>query len=1048
MSRGIKMKTIQRRNCALLLTFLSLNCSVVFGQNNLPPAKFDSAIVNGLGIRNIGSATMSGRISALDAVEENGKLTLMVGAASGGVWKSSNGGTTFKPVFDKESAQSIGAVTIDRKNPKIMWVGTGESWTRNSVSIGDGVYKSIDGGESWSKMGLGNTERINKIVVNPNNSDEVFVCAPGKLWSDSADRGLYKTSDGGKSWRLILKGNNLSTGCSSITLDPKNANTMFAGLWDFRRQAFTFRSGGADEFAKSGSGLFKSVDGGETWTASNAENSKGLPAQPWGRVEIEYAPSDAKIVYAFIENKRNALYRSADGGQTWEERDRSQSMVWRPFYFSNLIIDPVNPERLFKVNLDLIASEDGGKSFSSIGGSTHGDHHDVWVNPKNTQHIITGDDGGLWISFDGGQRWNKCNNLPISQFYHVSTDRANPYRVYGGLQDNSSWAAENSYPGGVTNANWENYFGGDGFWMFEDPSDPDYIYAEWQGGNVARIHRATRSWRAIQPQGDYKNKLRYSWNTPIHLSPNEKGTIYVGAQYLFRSRDQGNTWEKLSPDLSTNDPLKQQQEKSGGITVDNSSAEMHTTIYSISESPKDAKVIWVGTDDGNVQVTRDGGKTWTNTVGNIRGLPKASMVSWVEASSHDPATAFAAFDRHWVGDMNPHAFITRDYGKTWTRMADANQGIRGYVHVVREDPVNANLVYLGTEFGLWISMDAGKNWAQFKGGNFPAVAVRDLVVQPDKHDLVLATHGRGIWIIDDITPLRAVNEKTLASEAQFLPTREITQSIDGFSWMPKGDATFVGSNAPGGAQITYYQRTRHLFGSIKLEIFDAKGNLIDTLPASKRKGINRVTWGLTVKPPRVPRAAQLAGNATQGPRVMPGVYTVKLTKGKDVFENKIEIGIDPRANWDAAGRQVQFDAAMRVHGLFGKMSDLVDRISAVQMQLSQKTGAAQADMALSKKIKTTSDNLQNIRQEIVATKEGGAITGEERIREHMDTIYGSIMAYEGAPGDYQVNRVNVLESELNGVASKFETFVQSELKSLNNGLDAAKLGAVQVPPQR
>ncbi|MFL5406372.1 MAG: VPS10 domain-containing protein, partial [Myxococcales bacterium] len=645
------------------------------------PAKgavIDGGVVSGLNARNIGSAAMSGRIAAIAGRKQDGKTVLFVGAASGGVWKSQDGGTTFKPVFDKQTVQSIGAVEIDPKNPQVVWVGTGESWTRNSVSVGDGIYKSTDGGESWTNMGLQKTERITRILTDPRNSNTVYACAPGKLWSDSPDRGLYKTSDGGKTWDLILTGSNLSTGCSTVAMDPKNPDVLFAGLWDFRRKGWTFRSGGEGAEAPSASALFKSTDGGKSWA-----EVKGLGPKPWGRVEVVIAPTNSSLVYAFVESTASALWRSADGGNTWEKRDDSQMMIWRPFYFARMAVDPVNPDRIFKMDLELIVSDDGGKSFTRTGGfNAHGDWHDLWIDPENPKHIVGGNDGGLYISFDGGNRWVKNNNLPVSQFYHVAVDDRDPYRVYGGLQDNSSWVAPSAYGGGISNAVWENLYTGDGFWVVPDPSDPDAVYAEFQGGMIARVDRRLQTARDVQPKANYKERLRYNWNTPIAASPTQKGNVYIGAQFLFRSRDRGDTWERISPDLTTNDPQKQKQEQSGGVTVDNSSAEEHTTIYSISESRFDPNTVWVGTDDGNLQLTRDGGRTWNNLVRNVKGLPPASWVSWVESSRYDAATAYAAFDRHTFGDMTPWVFRTTDYGRTWTRIVSPEQGVRGYAHVI------------------------------------------------------------------------------------------------------------------------------------------------------------------------------------------------------------------------------------------------------------------------------------------------------------------------------------------------------------------------------
>ncbi len=565
------MHKLTRCNVAVVMVLSA--ATILAGSAPAQVAKFDSDTISGLGARNIGSAAMSGRVAALAAVKEDGRLTVYVGAASGGVWKSINGGTTFKPVFDKESAQSIGAVTIDPQAPKTIWVGTGEAWTRNSTSIGTGIYKSTDGGDSWKNMGLANSERIAKIIVDPKNGNTVYACVPGKLWSDSEDRGVYKTTDGGKSWNKILKGANLSTGCSMISMSPQDPKILFAGMWDFRRKGWTFRSGGESPTAVSGSGFFQSTDGGLTWNELDEKSAKGLPAKPWGRVAVTIAPSKPNVVYALIESTRSALFRSEDDGNTWEERDRSNWMVWRPFYFANLIVDPKNENKVYKPDLTLIMSEDGGKSFSGIGGGAHGDFHDVWVNPDNTDHLIAGDDGGVWYSYDGGNSWWKGNNLPISQFYHVSTDNADPYHVFGGLQDNSVWMGDSQYPGGISNGRWENLFGGDGFWVFPDPTDANYVYAEAQGGYVGRINRITLEARAIKPQPNYgEGKLRFNWNTPIHLSPNEKGAIYIGAQFLFRSRDHGQSWDRISPDLTTNDPEKQKQEESGGVTVDNSYA--------------------------------------------------------------------------------------------------------------------------------------------------------------------------------------------------------------------------------------------------------------------------------------------------------------------------------------------------------------------------------------------------------------------------------------------------------------------------------------------
>jgi photosystem II stability/assembly factor-like uncharacterized protein len=1028
--------------CAAAILFVALLATAVTA--GAQRQKVDSDTISGLGARNIGSATMSGRVPAIAAVREKGRLTVYIGAASGGVWKSMNDGTTFKPVFDKQDVQSIGAIAIDPSSPKTIWVGTGESWTRNSVSVGDGIYKSTDGGDSSTNRGLKDSERIAKILIDPRDGNTVYACVPGKLWSDSDDRGVYKTTDGGKSWTKILKGANASTGCSMMSMSSRDPKTIFAGMWDFRRKGWTFRSGGENATAPSGSGLFISADGGANWTDLDEKSAKGLPPKPWGRVAVTIAPSNPDVVYALIESPNSALYRSADGGKTWERRDASQMMVWRPFYFANLIVDPKDENKIYKPDGGLILSTDGGRSFSGISGGAHGDFHDVWVDPQNTNHVISADDGGVWYSYDSGNNWWKANNLPISQFYHVSVDDDDPYHVFGGLQDNSVWIGDSAYPGGITNSRWTNLYGGDGFWAFSDPADPNYAYVESQGGEIARVNRATMALRSIKPQPKYgEGKLRFNWNTPIAMSPNEPGTIYIGAQFLFRSRDHGQTWDQISSDLTTNDPEKQKQEESGGVTVDNSEAEMHTTIYSISESPRDAQTIWVGTDDGNLQITRDGGKNWTNVVGNVPGLPKASWVSWVEASRFDAGTAYAAFDRHTFGDMDPHVFKTTDYGQTWTSIVSPGSGVRGFAHVIKEDTVRPNLLFVGTEFGLWISLDGGNQWAQYKGGDFPDVPVRDLVVQPRDSDLVIATHGRGIWIIDDITPLRNLTPDVLAKDAVFVQGRPVQQRLNAFGGWAEGNASYSGTNPPEGALITYYQAKRHIFGRMKIEIFDANGKFIDTVPASSRRGLTRVTWSMQLKAPRVPPAATAAFEALQGPRVLPGTYAVKMTRGKEVYTTQLVVGLDRRAKFSVDGRKEQFDAAMRVYKLLADMTFDVDQINGVRAALEQRASRLKSSDPLQKQLTDLAGQADEVRKKIVATKEGGAITGEERIREKTTQLYGALIAYEGRPGDYQVARIDSLTEELGDVVKQFDSFTASELPRVNAALARKKLPPIQ-----
>jgi photosystem II stability/assembly factor-like uncharacterized protein len=1000
------------------------------------PVKYDSGTISGLTARNIGSATMSGRIAAIDAVDENGKITVFVGSASGGVWKSINGATTFKPVFDREAVQSIGSVTIDPSNHKTIWVGTGEAWTRNSVSIGNGIYKSTDDGENWTNMGLKDSEHIARILVDPADGNTVYACATGHLWNDNDEGGVYKTSDGGKSWKKVLAGANGSSGCAMLTMAASEPKTLYAAMWDFRRQGWTFRSGGP------GSGLFKSTDGGEHWTEIAANNSQGLPEKPYGRIAVAVAPSKPNVVYAMIECKQSALYRSDDGGKSWKKEDASQYMVWRPFYFANLIVDPKNENKIFKPDLILLLSVDGGRSFSST-ANAHGDFHTVWIDPANPNQIYAGDDGGFWSSSDGGTRWARAWNLPVAQFYHVSVDNSNPYHVYGGLQDNSSWVGDSSYPGGITNSRWENLYGGDGFWAFEDPADPDYVYAEAQGGEIGRINRHTLSGRGIKPQPEYKEKkLRFNWNTPIHLSPNEKGTIYIGAQFLFRSRDHGQSWERISPDLSTNDPEKQKQEESGGITVDNSAAEMHTSIYSISESPKNGQLIWAGTDDGNLQITRDGGKHWTNVVERIQGLGKNSWVSTVTASRFNEGTAYVTFDRHTFGDIKSYLYKTTDFGNTWTPLLNDQSGVTGYAHVITEDSVDPNLLFLGTEFGLWISIDGGKQWAQYKGTGFPAVAVRDIVVQPRESDLVLATHGRGIWIIDNISSLRALTPEVMSQQAVLFDSTAV-QYLNANGGWPEGDATFYGPSRTTDAFITYYQKGRHIFGDLKIEVLDPSGKVIDTISPSKHRGLNRATWSMRLKAPTVPPAATAAFGAAQGPRVLPGTYTIRMTKGDKVYTSKLKVVLDPRATYNEQERREQFDLAMKLHQMLSRMSFGVESMVDLRDAAAADAQKLPANDALRNSLQQFAQQVDALRSKIVATKEGGAITGEERIREFMTEVYSDVNNYEGKPTRQQVERTDALGRELEDVMNEFQQLTAKQLPAINSGLQRKKLPPLQ-----
>ncbi|MDX1645129.1 MAG: glycosyl hydrolase, partial [Thermoanaerobaculia bacterium] len=685
-----------KRACTALAVITALPVAIT-------AAEIDSNTFGGLEARAIGPATMSGRIAALDVVGED-PLTLYVGSASGGLWKSVDGGITYEPIFD-DHTQSIGAVKIDPNDPEVVWVGTGEGWTRNSTSVGDGVYKSTDGGKNWKHLGLTDSERITRIAIDPADSDTVFVCATGHLWDANEERGVYRTRDGGESWEAVLQVDE-DTGCSDLSIDPQNGDILYAGMWQFRRSASFFRSGGP------GSGLYRSTDGGDSWE----ELTNGLPEGEKGRIAVAVAPSRPSVVYAVVEAEKTGLYRSDDLGNSWKLTSTEFNIQARPFYFAYVVVDPTDYRRVYKPGFSLTNSSDGGESFTSmftsgLGGSVHSDHHALWINPANPHELVLGTDGGVYISHDRGNHWRFVGDLPLAQYYHVSYDLDYPYNVYGGLQDNGTWMGPSQKPGGILNSDWELIGTGDGFYAIVDPIDPDYVYVESQGGNVMRYRRSTKEAKDVKPYADEEaEELRFNWDTPIHASSSDEGTIYVGSQYLLRSRDRGESWERISPDLTTDDPERQRQSESGGLSIDNSTAENNTTIFTISESPLDPRIVWVGSDDGLVHVTRDGGESWTDVTAAIPDLPAGLWVSEVEAGHHAEGTAYVTVDGHYSGDMTTYVYRTSDFGQSWQSLA--TDELEGFAHVVREDPIDPELLFLGTEHGLFVSIDGGAQWAR------------------------------------------------------------------------------------------------------------------------------------------------------------------------------------------------------------------------------------------------------------------------------------------------------------------------------------------------
>jgi photosystem II stability/assembly factor-like uncharacterized protein len=717
-----------------------------------------NALFGGLRARHIGPAVMSGRISSIDIVNSKPEI-MYIGTAGGGLWKSNSAGASLSPIFD-DYTMSIGKIRIDQQHPDTVWVGTGETWVRNSVSVGTGIYRTTNGGTTWEHKGLERSERISSIIIDTSDPNVIYVGVLGNLWNSSEERGIYKSINGGNTWEKIffINGN---TGCADMDVDPENPEILYAAMWDFRRQPDFFTSGGP------GSGLYKSIDGGETWS----EIRNGLPDEILGRMAVTVAPSNNNVVYATVEVKdksRKGLYKSIDAGNNWEKVNGDFNTTVRPFYFSRMAVDPSNDSIVFKCGLDLTISKDGGSSFRTVGSNVHSDIHDVWIDPNNTKHVVIGTDGGVYESYDGGYLFKMYMNLPVSQFYHVSVDMETPFNVYGGLQDNGSWYGPSSSPGGITNQDWKMTYGGDGFYSFRHPADKDIIYAEYQGGEIIRFNEKTGQAKSIKPYPEADQAdFRFNWNAPVHISPNNPERLYFGSQFLLKTEDRGESWIKISPDLTTNDPNRQRQKNSGGLSIDNSTAENNTTIYTISESPKDEKVIWAGTDDGYVQVTQDGGTTWNNVTTNMPDIKAGTWISFIDASHHDRNVAYVTVDGHRSGDMSSQLYKTTDLGNTWQQIATVD--VEGYCLSVREDLVNPDLVFLGTEFGLYVTIDGGISWSRFEN-NLPRVGIRDMTIHPRDNALVMATHGRGILILDDISPLRQVTPEITENDLYFFKT--------------------------------------------------------------------------------------------------------------------------------------------------------------------------------------------------------------------------------------------------------------------------------------
>ena len=913
---------------SLLIIIFSLNSSA---------QEFSMELLKNKTPRNIGPGGMSGRVTSIDVVHSNPDI-MFSGTASGGLWKSTSGGIKWTPIFENEATASIGAIAIQQSNPSVIWVGTGEGNPRNSLNGGYGIYKSLDGGKNWLLMGLENTRHIHRVIIHPTNPDIVYAAAIGSPWGEHKERGVYKTINGGETWTKILY-TNPKSGAADLVMDPQNPNKLIAAMWEHKRDPWFFSSGG------EGSGMYITYDGGETWKQKTSE--EGLPDGELGRIGIAIAQNKPEIIYALIEANKNGLYKSMDGGDTWKLVSENMDEIGnRPFYYAEIYVDPQNENRLFSIFTYVNVSEDGGKSFNQlmpaygVSNGIHPDHHAWWIHPTNGNFMVDGNDGGMNITKDGGSTWRFIGNLPVAQFYHINVDNEIPYNVYGGMQDNGSWRGP-AYiwrSQGIRNSYWQEISFGDGFDVIPDKDDSRYGWTMSQQGFVSRYDWKTGNNYSVRPtHPEPEINLRFNWNAAINIDPNENNTIYFGSQFVHKSTDKGETWSIISSDLTTNNPEKLNQHNSGGLTMDATGAENHCTILVIEPSEVETDMLWVGTDDGRIHYTQNGGQDWTEVTKNIKGLPKGSWIPQIKASKSVKGEALLVANDYRRFNFTPYVYRTNNYGKTWDRIVDGSD-VTSYALSIIEDPEEPNLLFLGTDDGLYISIDKGDKWTKWTKG-FPTVSVKDLIIHPREHDLIIGTFGRAAWVLDDIRPLRAIaKNKDLLKEKIHLftpPTayQAAYQQPTGSRF--GGDALFNGENRGGGAKFSFYlnreevakeevkkiepevKNSKIKWDSIQLKIYDGD-RLIRTLKKKtpKENGIHTWTWYMDEKGTQSPsKKLKESKREPSGVSVLPGNYTTVLSYGDQVSKTRITIENDPRITRNQ-------EASLEIYEVLKEMEDL------------------------------------------------------------------------------------------------------------------------------
>jgi len=1015
--------------------------------------KFDSKYFKNLRLRNVGPANMSGRITAIDVVQSNTKI-MYIGAASGGVWKSENGGSAWQSIFDENPTINIGAIAIQQSNPSVVWVGTGEGNPRNSVNLGLGLFKSLDAGKTWKRVGLENSKAIHRIIVDPSDPNTVYVGVMGDPFTPDQHRGVYKTTDGGNSWSKILFTNNQS-GVGDMVMDPFNPNKIFAAMYEHHRTPYSFTSGGP------GSGLYLTYDGGKTWKKLGIEN--GLPAGELGRMGIAIARSNPDRIYAKVEAAKNALYRSDDGGLHWAMiNDNPRFTNNRPFYFQDIAVDTKDENRLYNIYQPLSVSYDGGKSFDPTPmipadetKGIHADFHAFWIDPNDPTFFIIGGDGGIGITHDKGKSWYFPESIPVGQFYHINVDNDRPYNVYGGLQDNGNWSGPGYVwkRGGIRTLYWQYLVGGDGFYISPDSANSRFGYGTSQNGDLYRYDKLTGYYLSISPPApDLKTRLRFNWNAGFAQDPINNKIAYYGSQFLHKTTDKGATWQIISPDLTTNNPEHQKQDY-GGLTIDASGAEIYNSILSIAPSALDHQIVWVGTDDGNVQLTQNGGQSWTNVTMNMKGLPKESWIAQIKASRYNKAEAWVVANHYRKGDFNPYIYRTKDFGKTWERMVDATK-VKGYVLTMMQDPIEPKLVFAGTENGLWISIDEGKNWVQMKNG-FPSVSTMDLTIQERESALIIGTFGRAIWILDDLISLRKT-AAGITKDFVVFPTIDAVQ-VKGIFIAPPGNiwtgfnTTFEGENrAFGESVIPFYVKVPALDQGKNVVtgyVFNDKNEMIQTITSIKvDTGLNYISWRLDEKIAKLPGGWD--DPEAKGILALPGKYKVVLSYDGKKDSTHVHVIPDPRFEYSMEIEVAHHDILKRLEKTTEKISVEMTRLKEsnevvdnVLLQLKDvKTPQGESLRKTSIMMKESLKKLSELATGSRPAKQVGAwssfqVTAQSKIGEAQQALRARL----SKPSMQDVQRVEVAEQLTGEFIKQVDAFFSKEWNEYRATVEAARL---------